>query len=241
MPLAVIQARMGSSRLPGKVLRPLAGGTVLSWVVRAARASGVIDDVIVATTNEPADAVIVTAAEALDCRVTRGPESDVLARFVAAVTGEPDDAVIVRLTADCPLLDPAVIAMAVRSFTGSGLDYLSTSYVRSLPRGLDVEVVTAGGLRAIDLVAEGFERVHVMPHFYLHPDRHQCAAVVFVPDASDLRVTLDTPDDAELIDGLVELLGDSPPSWRRLVQVLREHPELVALNADVQQKELDEG
>jgi spore coat polysaccharide biosynthesis protein SpsF len=239
--LAVIQARMGSSRLPGKVLRPLGSGTVLSWVVRAAHASGEVDEVVVATTTTPRDDDLAEAALALPCRVVRGPEEDVLQRYLLAVSEEPPGRTVVRLTADCPLLDPEVIAIAVRAFNGSGLDYLGTAHVRSLPRGLDVEVTSAGALRAIDGVAEAFERVHVTPRFYLHPDTYRIAGLVFAPDASDLRVTLDTPEDAELIEALVELLGDRPPHWRTLVRALRDRPDLVALNAAVQQKALEDG
>ena len=177
----------------------------------------------------------------MGCRVVRGPEDDVLTRFLLAVEALDDDATVVRLTADCPLLDPAVIGLAVRSFRGSGLEYLSTGHVGSLPRGLDVEVTSAGALRSIDALAEGFERVHVMPRFYRHPEVHPGAAIVFAPDASDLRVTLDTPEDAQLIDALVELLGDRPPDWRTVVRVLRERPDLVALNAEVRQKALEDG
>lgn len=241
MTSAVIQARMGSSRLPGKVLAPLGSATVLAWVVRAARASGEVDEVVVATTTEPGDVPVAEAATAMGCRVVRGPEDDVLTRFLLAVEALDDDATVVRLTADCPLLDPAVIGLAVRSFRGSGLEYLSTGHVGSLPRGLDVEVTSAGALRSIDALAEGFERVHVMPRFYRHPEVHPGAAIVFAPDASDLRVTLDTPEDAQLIDALVELLGDRPPDWRTVVRVLRERPDLVALNAEVRQKALEDG
>lgn len=232
---------MGSTRLPGKVLRPLGSGTVLSWVVRAARASGEVDEVAVATTTEPSDTPVVDAATTLDCRVVRGPEDDVLTRFLLAVESRADDTTVVRLTADCPLLDPAVIGLAVRSFRGSGLDYLSTGHAGSLPRGLDVEVTSVGALRGIDALAEGFERVHVMPRFYRYPEAHRVASIVFQPDASDLRVTLDTAQDAQLIEALVDLLGDRPPDWRTVVRVLRERPDLVALNAEVHQKALEDG
>ncbi len=231
---------MGSGRLPGKVLRPLGSGTVLSWVIRAAREAG-IDDVVVATTGDPSDEPVVAVAATLGCRVVRGPVEDVLSRFLLALEDVPDDAVVVRLTADCPLLDPEVIALAVRAFTGAGLDYLSTTQPRSLPRGLDVEVTCAGALRAIDPLAAGPERVHVTPRFYGHPDEHAIAGLVFAPDASDLRVTLDTAEDAALIERVVAVLGDRPPAWRDLVGVLRARPDLVALNAEVRQKALHEG
>lgn len=241
MAVAVIQARMGSTRLPGKVLRPLGPTTVLGWVARAASCSGAVDEVVVATSTAAGDDAVVAEAERLGCAVARGSEDDVLARFVTAVEGHADDATVVRLTADCPLLDPALIALAVRSFEGGDAEYLSTTLVRTLPRGLDVEVTTAGALRAIDPVATGAERVHVTPHLYLHPERHRVAGLVFAPSADDLRLTLDTEEDAALIEAVVAALGDGPHPWRALVGLLRARPDLAALNAGIRQKTLDEG
>ncbi len=241
MAVAVIQARMGSSRLPGKVLRPLGARSVLAWVVRAARASGEIDEVVVATSTRPGDDVVAEEAATLGCRVARGPEDDVLGRFLIALASCPDETTVVRLTADCPLLDPAVIGFAVRAFASAPLDYLSTTLTRTLPRGLDVEVTSAGALRALDALAVGTERVHVTPHFYLHPEQHSIAGLSFAPPADDLRVTLDEPDDAAVIEALVDLLGDEPPAWRDLVATLRLRDDLVARNAAVRQKEIDEG
>ena len=232
---------MGSQRLPGKVLRPLGAGTVLSWVIRAAEQSGVVDEVVVATTTEPADDPVVEEAERHGARVARGSVDDVLGRFLAALDGYAGDTAVVRLTADCPLLDPAVIALAVQTFTVADVDYVSTTLQRSLPRGLDVEVTSVAALKAIDPVATGVERVHVTPRFYSQPEEHAVAGLVFAPDASDLRVTLDTAEDAEVIEALVERLGDAPPAWRTLVATLRADPDLVARNAAVRQKELHEG
>lgn len=232
---------MGSSRMPGKVLRPLGARSVLAWVVRAARASGEVDDVVVATSTSVDDDAVAEEAAALGCRVARGPEVDVLGRFLLALEPCADDTTVVRLTADCPLLDPAVITFAVRAFSAAPLDYLSTTLTRTLPRGLDVEVMSVGSLRALDAVAVDAERVHVTPHFYLHPDQHAVAGLCFSPPADDLRVTLDEPDDAAVIEALVALLGDEPPEWRRVVAVLRERTDLVARNASVRQKEIEEG
>ncbi len=232
---------MGSSRLPGKVLRPLGSRSVLAWVVRAARASDEVDEVVVATSTAPADDAVAEEGLALGCRVARGPEDDVLGRFLIALEPCAATATVIRLTADCPLLDPAVIAFAVRAFEATPLDYLSTTLVRTLPRGLDVEVMSAGSLRALDEVAVGAERVHVTPHFYLHPEQHTVAGLAFAPPAEDLRVTLDEPDDAVVIEALVELLGDHPPAWRDVVAALRGRADLVARNEAVRQKEIDEG
>lgn len=133
--VAVIQARMGSGRLPGKVLIPLGGRPVLDWVVRAARSATEVDEVVIATSTSSADDEIAFAGARLGCRVVRGSEEDVLSRFVLAADASEADA-IVRLTADCPLLDPALIDQVVRTWSRDpALGYVSTTLIRTLPEG----------------------------------------------------------------------------------------------------------
>jgi spore coat polysaccharide biosynthesis protein SpsF len=164
--LAVVQARTGSSRLPGKVLRPLGDSTVLGWVVRAARQSPGVDDVVVATSTAPDDERVADAARELGVQVVRGSETDVLSRFLQALDEHPADGVV-RLTADCPLLDPALIGQAVAAWRAdAALDYVSTTLVRNLPRGLDVEVASADVLRAVSGTATGYHRTHVTSSIY---------------------------------------------------------------------------
>lgn len=239
---AVIQARMGSSRLPGKVLRPLGGRPVLGWVVRAAHASAAVDEVVVATTTGGEDDEVVKLCAELGVACVRGPADDVLSRFLLALEAHPADAVV-RLTSDCPLLDPAVIAQTVGAFqaVAGHIDYLSTTVVRCLPRGLDVEVAAVAALRDVATHATGYDRVHVTSTLYGDPERYRVAGLTFLPAADDLRITLDTAEDAALLDALVAETGDRPPAWRDLVALLRTRPDLVALNAEVRQKALHEG
>jgi spore coat polysaccharide biosynthesis protein SpsF len=241
---AVIQARMGSSRQPGKVLRDLGGRPVLGWVVRAAAASGVLDRIVVATTTKPADDPLAELAGELGADVVRGPEDDVLARFVLALDAGPAEppVAVVRLTADCPLLDPELIALVVDTWRSDPTwDYVSTTLVRTLPRGLDVELARADALRRLAETATGHDRVHVTSGLYAEPERFRLHGLTVDPPADDLRVTLDTADDAAALDALVAVLGDEPPSWRRLVAALRSRPDIVARNAHVQQKALEAG
>ncbi|MGX7823584.1 cytidylyltransferase domain-containing protein [Actinokineospora sp. 24-640] len=229
---AVIQARMSSTRLPGKVLRDLGGRSVLAWVVRAARDSSA-DSVIVATSTAPDDDPVAEAAAALGAEVVRGPLDDVLARFVAALDEHPCDAVL-RLTADCPLHDPAVLDAVIGLWRSDpGLHYVSDTLVRTLPRGYDAEVVRADVLRAQAAIPEGPHREHVTAGVYTDP-AYRCAGVVFQPGAADLRLTLDTPEDAAVIEGVVAAVGHT--DWRAVVAHLRAHPDLAALNAHVEQK-----
>ena len=238
---AVIQARTGSTRLPAKVLADLGGRPVLDWVVRAARASTIVDEVIVATSTLAGDDVVADLAESLGARVVRGSEDDVLSRFVAALDAYPADAVV-RLTADCPLLDPTLIdAVAGAWAAAPTLDYVSTVLVRSLPRGMDIELVTAGALRSVDRMAVGHDRVHVTSGVYADPTAYHLLGVCVTPPANDLRVTLDTAEDLDLLRALVVELPDAPPEWRDVVAILRARPDLVAINADVVQKPVEAG
>ena len=238
---AVVQARTGSTRLPGKVLRPLGPTSVLGWVVRAAQHADGIDEVIIATSDQSGDDAIVEAAEALGVPVVRGDEDDVLSRYLVATEMHPCDAVV-RLTADCPLLDPALIAQVVAVWRADPtIDYAATILVRSLPRGLDVELATVDALRRVGATASGHLRAHVTLGLYTRPDSYRLVGIVVSPAADDLRVTLDTPEDARLIEAVVAELGPYPPQWRDVVKLLRARPDLVALNAHVEQKRAEEG
>jgi len=238
---AVIQARTGSSRLPGKVLEDLGGRSVLEWVVRAARAASQIDTVIVATSTAAGDDTVVDLAGSLGVEVVRGSEDDVLSRFVAALDAHPADAVV-RLTADCPLLDPTLIDAVAGAWAAAPThDYVSTVLVRSLPRGMDVELVTARALRSVDRMAVGHDRVHVTSAVYADPTAYRLLGLVVTPSAQDLRVTVDTPEDLALLRALVAELPDAPPAWREVVAVLRGRPDLVAMNSGVRQKPLEAG
>lgn len=238
--VAVVQARTGSSRLPGKVLLPLAGRPVLGWVVRAAQAAAGVDEVLVATSTAPGDDAVADLAGELGVRVVRGSELDVLSRFVAARDASGADAVV-RLTADCPLLDPDLIGAVVGAWRADpALDYVATTLVRTLPRGLDVELVSSTALDVADATARDHHRVHVTSALYANPGEHATLGLVVAPDHHDLRVTLDTEQDAALLAAVVAELGDAPVRWRELVALLRSRPDIVALNSDVRQKALEE-
>lgn len=231
---------MGSSRLPGKVLKELAGRSVLDWVVRAVRESEALDDLVVATTMESIDDGVVEECERLGVAWHRGPVDDVLTRFVGALRDHPGDAVM-RFTADCPLLDPAVIREAALVYRAvPGLDYLSTGLPHTLPRGTDVEIVGRAALAAADLAATGYHRTHVTSYIYSHAAGFRVLGLTYKPSAADLRVTLDTQEDWELLQAVVQKFGDRTIDVRELVDWLRAHPEVCAINADVRQKELQE-
>jgi spore coat polysaccharide biosynthesis protein SpsF len=239
--LAVVQARAGSTRLPGKVLATLGDRPVLEWVVRAARAAGQIDGVVVATSGAPADDDVAAACERLGVPCVRGSEDDVLGRFVQVLHAHPADAVV-RLTADCPLHDPRLIDAVVGAWRAApSYDYVSTVLVRTLPRGLDVELATADALRRADRSATGYDRVHVTSSLYADPLTFSCLGICVTPDGSDLRMTLDTADDLAALRAVVAVLGDHPVDHQALVALLRSRPDLVALNSGVVQKPIEAG
>jgi spore coat polysaccharide biosynthesis protein SpsF len=238
--LGIVQARMGSTRLPGKVLHPLAGRSVLGWVVRAARESGVCDALVVATSTLPVDDAVEAECRRLGVDCFRGDADDVLSRFVGALETNPAEAVM-RFTADCPLLDPEVVEVVGRVFASvPGLDYLNTSLARTLPRGMDAEMIRADALRAVHTLATGHHRTHVTSYAYTHPDRFRVLGLNVPPDRSHLRLTLDTPEDLRLIETVVSHFGDATANLAKLADWVDAHAELWALNAGVRQKRLEE-
>ncbi|SFB01609.1 spore coat polysaccharide biosynthesis protein SpsF [Amycolatopsis marina] len=234
----VIQARCSSTRLPGKVLRPLGGRSVLGWVVRAAAAAHGIDTVVVATSAGTDDDAVAEEADRLGAAVVRGSLDDVLGRFLLATEEYPADAVV-RLTADCPLHDPRLLQHIVALWRSQPeLDYVSNTLVRTLPRGFDAELVRTGALAEQSLIPSGPHREHVTYGVKNDPGRYSCTGTVVAPAADDLRVTLDTAEDWVLLEALVAELGDAPPRWQDVVALLRARPDLVALNAHVEQRKV---
>jgi spore coat polysaccharide biosynthesis protein SpsF len=212
-------------------------------VINAARDSGVCDEVVVATTAAPGDDEVAALATSLGALPVRGPVDDVLTRFLIAAdaAGAADDDAIIRLTADCPLLDPVLIAACARAFDPAAVDYVTTEHEHSLPHGLDVEVVRAGVLHHLDTVATGTQRTHVTSYIATHPDDFDIVTIGVEPPCADLRITLDEPADAELLDAIVAELGDRARDWHATVALLRSRPDLAALNAHVQVKPLAAG
>lgn len=235
--VAIIQTRMGSSRLPGKVLLDLAGETMLARVVQRARAARSIDEIVVATTTLPGDDVVAREAGRLGVGIFRGSETDVLARYLGAARTYAADRVV-RITSDCPLLDPAVIDQVTSALDGS-CDYASNTHARTYPRGLDVEAFHRDTLeRLARLASSEPAREHVTAFLLERPALFALRQVRAEADDSDLRWTVDTPDDVTLVRALYALLdlGPTPRPYRDVVQLVRSRPELSTLNAHVIQR-----
>jgi len=240
--VAIIQARMGSSRLPGKVLTDIGGQSMLERVVsRAARARR-LDAVVVATTTDARDDVVVRECNRLGVLSFRGSENDVLDRYYGAARAFEADTVV-RITSDCPLIDPHLVDRVVGELVRQQADYASNTLVLSYPRGLDAEAFTMASLAAAwENATEAYERVHVTPFLYRRPDRFKLVNVACAEDVSTLRWTVDTPDDLQLLRSLFERaahLGD--PGWEDVLEIVRREPALREINGHIRQKALEEG
>src|SRR5689334_15377539 len=205
--VAIIQARMGSARLPGKVLADLAGKPVLAWVVRAAHAALGVDDVWVATSTAAADEAIAAWCKDNKVAVHRGSENDVLDRYAGAAKASGAQ-IVVRLTADCPLLDPAVIAQTIRLRSMTDVDYASNVDPPTWPDGLDCEVLTVKALLAAAAEAtRASDREHVTPFVRNNRDRFTAETLVApLPGLTAERWTLDAPEDLALLSALAKQL-----------------------------------
>lgn len=239
--VAIIQARLGSTRLPGKVLKDIGGRTMLARVVRRVRRAATLDDVIVATTTEPADSAVVEECARLGVHCFRGSELDVLDRYCQAAKQLNADAVV-RITSDCPLIDPGVIDSVVAVFRNETPDYASNVIERTYPRGLDTEVVSMDALaRAWQEARHHYERVHVTPYFYRNPELFRMRSVVADRNHSGFRWTVDTAEDLAFICSIYEALGpDDLFDWKSVLCLLSKEPELAAANSGIRQKSLEE-
>ena len=235
----VSQARMTSTRLPGKVLEVAGGRSMLDHHLDRLAAADL--PVYLATTTNAADDPLVELAGRRGVPVWRGSELDVLDRFAGCVR-EHDLDVVVRVTSDCPLIDGRLVASGVERFLAADDPwlYLSNGIERTYPRGLDFEVFSARALLdAAEHATEPAQREHVTPYLYADGSgRVTLAHVTREPDASRYRITLDTPDDLRLIRLLIEEHDAARLDADGLVALLDRHPELVAINAEVEQKKL---
>jgi spore coat polysaccharide biosynthesis protein SpsF len=239
--IAIIQARMGSTRLPGKVLADIHGHPMLWYVVERTRAAVSLDEIVVATTTEPADEAIVAFCTEYGVRCFRGSEHDVLDRYYYAARQNSAEAVV-RITSDCPLIDARVVDQTVRAFLADKPDYASNCVVRTYPRGLDTEVVSFPALeRAWREARKSYERSHVTPYIRENPGRFKILSVTGAEDYSVHRWTVDTPEDLEFVRAVYARMGSWRFLWNDVLKLLDREPELIALNRSIAQKALQEG
>jgi spore coat polysaccharide biosynthesis protein SpsF (cytidylyltransferase family) len=195
--VAVVQARMQSTRLPGKVLADIGGKPALAHVLERASHVRGVDEVVLAIPAVAADDPLEPIGRAAGVRVIRGHADDVLDRYRAAAIASDADAVV-RITADCPLLDPDISSRVVRQFIDGHLDYASNTHPPSFPDGYDTEIIAAATLDAAwREAADPYEREHVTPFIWRRPERFRMANVSDAVDHSHWRLTLDTARDLQ--------------------------------------------
>jgi len=235
--VAIIQARMASTRLPGKVLVDIAGKPMLYQVASRARQARTLDLVTVATSDGQADDAVAHFCAEVGIPCFRGSENDVLDRYYQAVKRFNAD-VVVRLTADCPLLDPLVIDKVVQAFHKGDFDYVSNVLECTYPDGLDTEVFWRTTLeRAWHEARLTSEREHVTPYIYKHPEMFRLGNVRNGHDLSALRWTVDEPRDLAFVRAVYSHFGTSSFGMQEVLDLLRERPELSCMNAGIERNE----
>lgn len=232
--LAILQARMSSSRLPGKVLRPIQGRPMIGRQIDRLLRCRHIDRLVLATSAESSDDPIASfcAGEGIGC--FRGPLDDVLGRYAGAAQAYDPADHIVRLTGDCPLADPQIIDRLIALHLSGGFDYSSNIRELTFPDGLDAEIMTRDALRTMSAEAKDpYEREHVTPFLYRHPERFRLGSLLNDQRLGHLRWTVDTPDDFRMVEAVFGALLPKDPAFGYLdvLAFLSAHPEVASINA----------
>ena len=215
MILAILQARMTSTRLPGKALRPLCGSPMVLRQIERARRSARIGRLVVATSDERTDDVLADVLQGAGVEVFRGSLDDVLGRYIGALQAKGPAEHVVRLTGDCPLTDWQVIDAVIDKHLETGADYTANTWGRrTFPKGLDVDVVKSQVLEdAAARASDPYEREHVLPYIYRHPERYSLQGYDQAADEGELRWTVDLPEDFEFVRAVYEALYPAIPDF----------------------------
>lgn len=237
--IAIIQARMGSSRLPGKALKELIGEPMLVHIHNRVSRCNLINDIVIATTDLKKDDVIVELCQKNDWLFYRGSENDVLDRYYQAAKAFQGD-IITRITSDCPIIDPSIIDMVLQKFIGSSKlpDYASNIFPRrTFPQGLDTEVMS---YRALEKAWKEDDnpafREHVTQYILKNVPRFDIISIAHEVDLSYHRWTVDTPADFTLINVIYEHFGHDRFAWTDVLNYLDQHPNLSEINRHIRQK-----
>lgn len=244
--LCIIQARLGSTRLPGKVLKELSGKSVLEHVIYRVSKSNLIDQIIVATTTNKEDDKIVDECFKIGVNYYRGDENNVLSRYYETAFDKGYETII-RITSDCPLIDPKIIDNMIRYFNNENekyqLDYLSNSLKETFPRGFDVEIFTFNSLKeAYENATLEYEKEHVTPYIYLNQDKFTIKNYYNSNKYQNYRLTLDTYEDYLVIKNIYDNIykEDSMFFYEDIISYLNQYPEIANINQHIKQKKLGE-
>lgn len=239
----MLQARMGSNRLPGKVLASVIGRRMLALIVKRVLRARYIDQLVVVTTQSPEDDPIEAVVTDLKILCFRGAEVDCLDRYYqAARQFKPE--VVVRLTGDNPLVDSGFVDWVVKQYLSANppYDYIDTSLSKTFPIGLSVEVFSFTALATAWKEDTNLQlREHVTPFIYRNPGRFRICHLASSQNYSHMRWTVDTPEDLAFVRRIYDHFGHDRFSWQEVLTVLEQHPEWLEINRRVQQKQLVEG
>ncbi len=234
----VVQARMGSSRLPGKVMKKVMGRPLLQFMLQRLKRVKLADGIIIATTDNPGDSQIVRFCHSQEIFCFAGSENDVLDRYFQAATNCQAD-VIVRITADCPLIDPILIDKLISAYLDMqpNCAYLSNTLKRTFPRGMDIEVFSYKSLETAAREAVlPYDREHVTPYIYHHPELFSLEAYTETEDNSHYRLTVDYPEDFLLVTKVLEKLYVHKPHFtlEDILELLKRFPKWTEINKNVE-------
>lgn len=241
-----IQARMGSSRLAGKILKDLSGKPLLLHVYERLTYSHLVNKIVVATTDQPGDDIVEKFCNANNILYYRGNSDNVLSRFYE--TAKHFEAkIIIRITADCPVIDPVILDKMITEFLiqhkNEKLDYMSNSIKRTFPRGLDIEIFTFSALeKAYKEATKNYEREHVTPYIYQNPKKFKIQNFADEIDYSFYRWTVDTKEDFRLMEEIYNALYSTERIflYPEILNLFKERHELIDINRSVEQKKLGE-
>ena len=237
--VAIVQARMTSTRLPGKVLLPLAGAPMIQRMLERVQRIAGLDAVCLALPDGAEHDPIVDAAPK-DCTVFRGDEHDVLARTFGAARQLNAD-IVMRMTSDCPLIDPEVSGALLAAFRHSDVAYARTAFASGYPHGFDTEVASIDALSAAhEEATDTDEREHVTPFIWRRPDRFPALELDHRPDRRNWRLTVDTPEDYDLVNEIYDrLYADNPTfGFEALENLFAAEPNLLDINRNIVQPKL---
>lgn len=236
--LGIIQARLGSTRLPEKIFLDLGGKPMLEIVLERLQASKLVDEWVIATTTNPRDDALAAFAQAHHAPVFRGSEEDLTDRFYQCAKQHKAD-VIVRATGDNPLVDGDFVDLAVREYLGSQVDYAGATLGKTYPLGLNVEVFGFDGLtQAWQEDKNPAWREHVTPFFYMQPARFACLGLTFERNVHFMRWTVDTPEDLAFARAVFAHFGRCDFGWREALEACEARPDWVAINQQIEQKKV---
>lgn len=237
--VALLQARMGSTRLPGKILMDIAGKPMMDHVVTRTMRAKTLDEVVVTTSDLPGDDVTAAYCAERGWPVFRGSSEDVLDRFYQAAKAHGGET-LVRITCDCPMIEPDIIDDVVRLFERTGADYAVNGWKKlSYPRGISAEAFSFAALeRAWREDKNPAWREHGTPYLYMHPELFKLEELVSDKDYSAMRWTVDTPEDMAFVRKIFEAFGHDRFTWKETLALLEKHPDWLEINRHIVQKTL---